>query len=591
MIKEHKYIDELQAKLLGETLVFSDIEKSILEKNLYGVDINEESVEIAKLSLWLRTAQPNRKLNDLNNNIKCGNSLIDDPDVAGDKAFNWQNVFPNIFSKGGFDVVIGNPPYVRQELLGEYKEYFSKKYEVFNFSSDLFAYFYEKAFTTLKSNGLFSFISNTFDKTTAGLDLRKYLKENVKFIKLIDFTQIQIFEGATTYPIILIAENDAPGLEENSFVFTKIPSTENPLALDIDYYEKTVVMQNSLVDNNWTFKSIEANTVSAKIQKHKSIREKFGKCFYGIKTGFNEAFIITSREKEFILRNSPADIELIKPFYEGFDLYKWNAPMIDKFIIFTKRGTDIEKYPGIKSWLELKKEKLEPRNTPEQIMGRKPGSYKWFEIQDSVDYYKLFESPKIAWANLQSANRFCFDTKGYYINAPSVIFPTDNKALLAILNSKLVWYFLTSICVVRNGGYIEVKPQYFEQIPIPDIEINIEHPLTAKAESNIKVTIELQDVSEKWQRTIQRKFKLEELPKKIQNWHKLTFVDFVKELAKKKIKLSLNEEAEWEEYFNMERKKVLDILAEIEKTDKEIDQIVYKLYELTEEEIKIVEES
>jgi hypothetical protein len=94
LIKEHKYIDELQAKLLGEALVFSDIEKSILENNLYGVDINEESVEIAKLSLWLRTAQPNRKLNDLNNNIKCGNSLIDDPDVAGEKAFNWQNEFP-----------------------------------------------------------------------------------------------------------------------------------------------------------------------------------------------------------------------------------------------------------------------------------------------------------------------------------------------------------------------------------------------------------------------------------------------------------------------------------------------------------------
>lgn len=83
-----------------------------MENNLYGVDINEESVEIAKLSLWLRTAQPNRKLNDLNNNIKCGNSLIDDPDVAGDKAFNWHNEFPEIFSKGGFDVVIGNPPYV-----------------------------------------------------------------------------------------------------------------------------------------------------------------------------------------------------------------------------------------------------------------------------------------------------------------------------------------------------------------------------------------------------------------------------------------------------------------------------------------------
>ncbi len=112
LIKEHKYIDELKAKLLGDGLVFSEVQNAILENNLFGVDINEESVEIAKLSLWLRTAQKGRKLTTLNNNIKCGNSLIDDPEVAGDKAFNWQQEFPEIFAKGGFDVVIGNPPYV-----------------------------------------------------------------------------------------------------------------------------------------------------------------------------------------------------------------------------------------------------------------------------------------------------------------------------------------------------------------------------------------------------------------------------------------------------------------------------------------------
>jgi len=99
LITEHRYIDELQAKLFGDAMVLSEVENSILENNLYGVDINEESVEIAKLSLWLRTAQKGRKLTTLNNNIKCGNSLIDDPNVAGDKAFNWQEEFPHIFSE------------------------------------------------------------------------------------------------------------------------------------------------------------------------------------------------------------------------------------------------------------------------------------------------------------------------------------------------------------------------------------------------------------------------------------------------------------------------------------------------------------
>jgi type I restriction-modification system DNA methylase subunit len=100
-------------------LVLSDVEMSILENNLFGVDLNEESVEIAKLSLWLRTAQKNRKLNDLSNNIKCGNSLIDDPEIAGEKAFNWQQEFPQIFAKGGFDVIIGNPPYVSNWTLSD----------------------------------------------------------------------------------------------------------------------------------------------------------------------------------------------------------------------------------------------------------------------------------------------------------------------------------------------------------------------------------------------------------------------------------------------------------------------------------------
>jgi len=112
LIIEHRYIDELQAKLFGDAMVLSEVENAILENNIYGVDINDESIDIAKLSLWLRTAQKGRKLTSLNDNIKCGNSLIDNKEIAGDKAFNWKEEFPEVFSKGGFDVIIGNPPYV-----------------------------------------------------------------------------------------------------------------------------------------------------------------------------------------------------------------------------------------------------------------------------------------------------------------------------------------------------------------------------------------------------------------------------------------------------------------------------------------------
>lgn len=589
LIKEHKYIDELHAKLLGETLVFSDIEKSILEKNLYGVDINEESVEIAKLSLWLRTAQPNRKLNDLNNNIKCGNSLIDDSAVAGDKAFNWKNEFPDIFSKGGFDVVIGNPPYVRQELLGDYKEYFSKNYEVFNFSSDLFAYFYEKAFTVLKPKGIFSFISNTFDKTKAGVELRNYLKNNIKFIQMVNFTHIQIFQNATTYPIILVARKEVFKLKSNEFEYTEIPSKSNPLTLEIEYYDKNKILQNSLENKGWIFKSDESNIVFYKIQKYKSLKEKYGKCYYGVKTSLNEAFITNK-----LLKTE----EHVLPIYEGKEIEKWASLLAtQKLILFksswtkSQYGKDINEINAI---FNLKRDYPEIMELLMPFIDPAKKRYDqgdfWWELRKCA-YYDLFDKPKIIFPNLQNRNKFCYDETGTFVNAPAVFIPTDCKALLAILNSSLIWYFLSSICVVRNGGYIEVKPQYFEQIPIPDIDFNYKHLLIAKTDSIICATKARQDIVQKFKKSLGRKFELPEFSKKLNEWYMLSFEDFMKELSKYKIKLTLSEEAEWEEYFNMERKKVLDLLAEIESTDKEIDQMVYKLYELTEEEIRIVESS
>lgn len=186
LINEHKYIDELQAKLFGDAMVLSDVEKSILENNLFGVDLNEESVEIAKLSLWLRTAQPNRKLNDLNNNIKCGNSLIDDVAVAGDKAFNWQQEFPQIFAKGGFDVVIGNPPYVSKSFSENERGFFNKIYETAQYQLDLYVSFIEKGVNLLQPNGIISYIvPNSWLKNLMFDKCRKYLLDNILFNNII----------------------------------------------------------------------------------------------------------------------------------------------------------------------------------------------------------------------------------------------------------------------------------------------------------------------------------------------------------------------------------------------------------------------
>nr|WP_288934826.1 DNA methyltransferase [uncultured Allomuricauda sp.] len=585
LIDEHKYLDELTAQYHRSPLVLSDIETQILEQNIYGVDINEESVEIAKLSLWLRTAQRGRKLTSLNNNIKCGNSLINDSEVAGGKAFNWQREFPKVFAKGGFDVVIGNPPYVRQELLGEFKAYFEKTFKVFEGTSDLFAYFYEQGFKLLKQGGSFGFISNTFDKTKAAFKLRNYLQNAVKFENYIDFTEVQVFEGATTYPIILIARNFA--VDHFPFNYVKVDKQLQGKVIEIDSIEGIEVNQKTLDPESWSFNSIEFASILAKMKTHNSVRNKFGKCYYGIKTGFNKAFIIDKSTKSSLEKEHPGSQKLIKPFYEGKDLSKWHSNAIEKYLIFTRRGTSIDDYPAIKGYLNNFKERLTPRNSPDIKIGRKPGPYKWFEIQDSVDYYKRFEQPKITWPNLQNNSKFCIDFNGYYINAPSVILPSESKALLCVLNSKLVWEFLKAICVIRSGGYIEVKPQYFEQIPVPDFKN--ESDFESKANDIINLTKSLQKSESTFIDLLLSKFEIEKLSKKLQNWHHLDFKDFLKELKKAKVQLSLSEEAEWIPYFNEQKQKVQELKSEINMVDAEINQLVYQLYGLTKEEIKIIE--
>lgn len=590
LIKEHKTIDDMSAQILQNFTRLTDTDKEILEHNLYGVDINDESVEIAKLSLWLRTAQKGRKLSDLNGNIKCGNSLIDDPEYAGEKAFNWDEEFKEIMDKGGFDVVIGNPPYVRQELLGAFKPYFAEKYSVYEGTSDLFAYFYELSFSLLKTGRYFGFISNSFNKTKVGSNLRKYLQNNVTFDKFLDFTNVQIFKGATTYPIILVAKNEKPK-PNSSFDYLLIPKNSSADSINIASVDVNVLYQPSLNSESWNFGSDKLANILEKIKANKPLKEQFGKCYYGIKTGLNEAFIIDEDTKERLISEDSKSAELIMPLYEGKDLSKWSSPEIKKYIIFTIRGVNIDSYSAIKKHLHHWKEQLTPKKSKDDEVGRKVGKYEWFEVQDTVAYYKLFEEPKIIWPNLQSGNKFSYDSKRYFLTNPSVILPTEEKTLLSILNSKLVWYFLKSICTIRSGGFIEVLIQYVEQIPVPDLSKIDKKPFEELADSVINLTNLKQSKIDTFHKLLLSDLKLTGLTGKLESFYKYDVTSFLSELKKQKIELSLKDKAEWMEYFDKCVSEIQSIKAEIDKTEKEIDQIVYHLYGLTAEEIQIVENS
>lgn len=573
------------SSILGGGLFSSeDYMKSILKNNIFGVDLNEESVEITKLSLWLKSAEKDKQLTTLDKNIRCGNSIIDSVDVVQGKAFNWQKAFPEVFAVGGFDVVVGNPPYVRQELLSPYKAYLESNYKVFAGTTDLFAYFYEKSLNILKPNGLMAFISNTFTKTTgAGEVLRDYLAKNAELVQFIDFGTLVVFEGATTYPIILVLRNSTKKSEFSYFSVEK----EDLLTLDSGFNAKAfLVQQSALAKEGWVFENELSSKVRERILKHKTVTEQYGKSYRGILTGFNEAFIIDEETRKELISEDPSSEAVIKPFWEGKDISRWTSAVDNKYIIFTRRGIKIDSYPAIKKHLEKYKVELTPRNTPEIMVGRKPGPYEWYEIQDVVGYYDLFEKPKITWPNLQAQGKFCFDESGKYINAPAVILASGDKALLGLLNSKVVWYFLKGVCVVRSGGYLEVKPQYFAQVPVPKIDTTSRESIEHLVNQILEKTTNLGLSSNRFKQLVSSELTIDTWPTKLNKWWQLDFSEFIKSL---KLKSSLQQKDELLSLFEKYRDECLVLDRGIKEDEQKIDNLVYQLYKLSAEEIKIVE--
>ena len=219
--KEHQYIADLESKLFDAPLVISDVSADILENNLFGVDINEESVEIAKLALWLRSAKKGRKLNNLSNNIKCGNSLIDDPEVAGDKAFNWVKEFPQVFANGGFDVVIGNPPYVfaRDNFNQDEKSWYVNKYESAKYQINTYLLFIEKTVHIIKSNGLYGLIiPNAWLMVYSGEGLRNFLLKTCTLNQIINLEGYS-FESANVETVILLAKKQVFNVDDNIGIY------------------------------------------------------------------------------------------------------------------------------------------------------------------------------------------------------------------------------------------------------------------------------------------------------------------------------------------------------------------------------------
>ncbi|MCD8409750.1 Eco57I restriction-modification methylase domain-containing protein [Tenacibaculum finnmarkense] len=601
LIKEHTYIDELKTKLLGGFLVFPDIENKILENNIFGVDLNEESVEIAKLSLWLRTAQPRRKLNNLNSNIKCGNSLIDSKTVARDKAFNWENEFPQIFENGGFDVIIGNPPYVRQELFKEIKPYLEKNYKCYNSVADLYTYFIEKGINLMNEKGLFSFIlPNKFLKATYGKNIRKVMKEDANLELLLDFDDYPVFADATTYPIIYILNKKSDN-KAKTFLFSEINKRDNTNDPIITLENKKhLVPYDSLTDEMWNFIDITSFKLLEKIKKDSISLGDFvdKKVFRGLTTGRNEAFIIDSEKREELITKNFKNKEQIKVLATGKEVKRNTFNFQDKYLLFTGYDLDIlNDFPDIKEELD---------NYKDVLIKRYDQGVNYWNLR-ACAYYEEMQQPKIIYPRINNRGNFYLDEKGeVFLLDNNFFISTDSKSLLAFLNSKLVFFYLKNICTTLQGGFYDFRRDKITTIPISNNFNNIDLELSALSEKLINLSNKNNLTSNNFQNYLKQKFQLEKLSKKLQNWHDLEFGDFIKELNKaiksNNKELVKNElpiipvltkldEMDWMDVFTVKKSEAQALQTQINQTDKEIDAMVYKLYNLTDAEIAIVENS
>ena len=593
LMAEHRLIDEMEAKVAGSSLVFQDVENSILENNLFGVDINEESVEIAQLALWLRTAKPHRKLNTLSENIKCGNSLISDPEIAGEKAFNWQEQFPKVFEKGGFDVVIGNPPYVRvQQLDYETIDFLKSIYKTALKRIDMSLCFIEKSKELIKSNGIVSFItSNQFLTTEYGQAMRKFLLEDYFLTKCVDFGDLKIFEDAMTYVSIFSFTN----IPQKSFDYCRVKEIKDAENGQYDNFHKIVL--SDLTEDNWNLQNYSMSKIFQRVFENDKTIEDLGNAWYGIVTGADSVFIFDREDYE----KTEIEKDLFLPLLRAQSCGKYYCEKAEKYVLYPYKYEDGEtvllsqdeienKYPnGWKYFLEHKEELESRKDSRSTFEGRDD----WYCLT-RFGQKKIFNRDKIVTPGEVKGHKFCIDRSQAGYSGARVFGITIDKEDLSLeyvlcnLNSSLIRSYLQSTASLKAGGYYSYSSNVLNKIPIKDISPDAQQPFIALADTMLSLNSQLQEKRSRFLRRLTENMDGVKITTALQTFDQMDFADFVVELKKQKIKLSLVQQDEWENYFNQYAQVCKQLTEEIQTTDQEIDNRVFDLYGLTPDERQIV---
>ena len=578
LMAEHKLIDEMEAKVAGSAIVFQDVENSILEHNLYGVDINEESVEIAQLALWLRTAKPHRKLNSLNENIKCGNSLISDPAIAGEKAFNWQEQFPKVFEKGGFDVVIGNPPYVsaptqvaspdmskqRQAIIE------SKKYRSLYQKWDLYIPFIELGIRHLcKEEGLCAMIvPYPLTNQLYAQKAREMLLDEFTLYEVSDLKGTKVFDDAAVTSTIFFAQ------KKHYQQPISISRIEEGILQHVYQKERALLLQ----DEKTSIWNLENLPTRRNRYENMNVLGDFCYVSVGMVLNANENIAKGEFVKDDLI-SITKDVVHCKEYVEGKDLERY----LIKRIRYLEYGT--ERCPA-----KVRRPTFPELYTNMKLIVNGLGDFK--VVLDSKG--SICSNHKgqlcILWKDLHGVENNSIDGSVKKFSRLSreemeeLSKGCDLRYLLTILNSRYAIDLLNDI----RGGDINIYPEHIRNIPIPEIPLDAQQPFIALADTMLSLNSQLQDKRTRFLRRLSENFEGIKITTTLQTFDQLDFKGFVAELKKQKIKLTLVQQDEWEDYFNQYRQACQELSEQIKTTDNEIDQRVFDLYGLTPEEREIV---
>jgi len=511
-----KLIDDIKSDFRSEISLNDPKVKRLrkLQGEIFGMTNQTQMFEMTKSE---KTAW-NKKLKKLTEDSKKLETTIEEikNNKIYEEAFEWRFEFPEVLDDNGdfvgFDTIIGNPPYFPISQLNE-KEYLGKNFLTFNKSSDISTLFYEKGLQILRQSGLLNYITTSrFCNTNYGVNLRDYLSRK-EIVHIVNFNDIQIFEDANVNTLILEVKNKSP--EKEVLHFKSITDIKQLNTSCIEVKRKHFGI------NHWMFYEDEILELKEKLDSVSKKLIDLNGIFInrGVTTGANKIFIIDEKLKNELLNKDPNSKDLIKPILKGADIKRYYNINASNWIIFTRRGTDIEKYPAIKEYLLKYKDDLTPG------VGRKKGNYNWFDIQDNTAFYKEFDKRKIIWTRLSNVNTFSIsNNKEFTLDSSSFATYNDSEYLCGVLNSKVVLFYFKLGAVIWGKDGIKWFGNFFDNIPIP----------------------------------------------------------IANDIQKEEIK---------EIVYDILEIKKMNSKADTTALEYEIDKLVYKLYDLTEGEIKIIEEA